>query len=105
MAKSAKSVTDPAPDLAPEPMTAEQRLRAFEDKVFGPDHSRPAGKIEKGSGSIFQTLDDANKAHHAALEALVVAEAEHSAVAVTMAAAEDKLANAQHRAEETGGAL
>jgi len=69
--------TPPAPVVrddwvAPEP--AAVRLRAFEDEHFGTDVMRINGKIERGSGSPFQKMSDADKAKYAAIERLIETE-------------------------------
>lgn len=58
----------------PEPDTAASRLRAFEDDRFGEDAVRINDKIERGYGSPFAAMSDADKLHYTALERLVVAE-------------------------------
>ena len=84
-----------------ESITPRDRLRAFEDRLFGPDHLRPNGEIERGIGSLFARLDAAHKAHHAALEELIAAEAAHNQAAAAEYAARTRLDTAQDRADAT----
>lgn len=69
-------------------LSAAQRLRAFEDDVFGVKVSRINGQVERGIGSPYADMTPHQKAHYAALEALVAAEK-------TMADATASLADAQ----------
>ena len=74
-----EKIDPPAPEPMPEPVVepatdAAGRLRAFEDEVFGADTARIDGKVERGIGSYYQRMSDAERAHHQALEALVAAE-------------------------------
>jgi hypothetical protein len=106
----------PLPQAEPEPEPVEQepepehpsthsRLRAFEELILGPDHVRPHDKIERGIGSPFSMLSAQHKAHHAALEALIAAEAEHKTASAAEEAAHAKLEAAIARATETEEAL
>lgn len=71
------------------PLTAKQRLRAFEDEVLGEKAVRISGHIERGSGSHFQTkMTDEQRAHHAALERLVEAEQKLADASAALAGAE-----------------
>lgn len=79
-------------DFAEKP-TAEQRLRAFEDKHLGANVPRIKDQIERGIGSRHAMLDAVRKAEHAALERLVNAEKE----LVEATAAMDR-AKAEHAA-------
>lgn len=64
----------PAPEVKEPTSDAVARLRAFEDAEFGEDCVRINDQIERGSGSPFARMSDAQKAHYAALERLVEAE-------------------------------
>lgn len=69
---------DPQPTPAPEPAddaSAAARLQAFEDEHLGVDAVRINGQIERGVGSPFAKMSDAERAQHTALENLVAAEA------------------------------
>jgi len=68
---------DPAPVDIPVD-TAKTRLRAFEDATFGRDAPRIAGEVERGVGSPFARMNPVQKAHHAALEQMVIAEQRHA---------------------------
>lgn len=57
-----------------EPMTGEQRLRAFEDLHFGEKAVRINGRIERGSGSPYQMAHPAVREQHARLEKLIESE-------------------------------
>lgn len=70
---------------APEPMlgvsgmrpaTAAEHLYKFELEKFGPDATRWDGKVERGHGSLYSRMTDADKAKHAELEAAANAAAE-----------------------------
>lgn len=77
-------------------LTAAERLRFFEDEILGEDAVRINGRIERGSGSWFQTkLTPEQRAHHAALEKLIETEQ-------AVADARGKLAQAEadHKAAE-----
>jgi hypothetical protein len=66
----------PDPVVAAEAETsAAARLKAFEDEHLGVDAVRINGQIERGVGSQFAKMSDAERAQHAALENLVAAEA------------------------------
>lgn len=101
--------TEQLPEPVSEPVSATERLRAFEDAHFGESHPRHAGQVEKGSGSLFSRNDEnwgaAHRAHHAALEALIAAEAEHQKASTAEAAAHAKLEAAVKRASATEEAL
>lgn len=98
----------PEPEAAPPDETdapTHERLRAFEDDVLGEDHPRPHGQIERGIGSKFASLHPTVKAHHAALLALIDAEAEYQKAAAIELEASEKLDAAIQRAAETEEAL
>src|SRR5262245_11529973 len=84
-----------------EEQTTRERLRSFEDHLFGKDHVRPNGGIERGIGSPFEGLDAAHKAHHAALEELIAAETAHKQAAESEYAARVRLDAAMDRVEDT----
>lgn len=69
------------PEPEPEPVDAKTKLRDFEDKIIGKDAARIDGKIERGHGSKFQSLSEAEKREHAALEHVV--DAEHKLMTAT----------------------
>lgn len=84
---------DPPPAAEPEvadeaPLNAGQRLRAFEDEVFGKDVPRINGQIERGHGSMFARLTPEQKIHHVALERLVKTEAKVADASADLAKAE-----------------
>jgi hypothetical protein len=58
----------------PEPASATERLRAFEDKHFGEDAVRINGRIERGSGSPYQMAHPDVRRQHQALERLIETE-------------------------------
>lgn len=90
-----------APESQPVEMSAGERLRAFEDAMFGDDAPRHEGAIEKGSGSPFSAMPDEHKAHHAAIEALTEAETEHQKASAAEDAAHARLEAAIRRVNET----
>lgn len=65
---------EPAREDVTEVDSAKAKLRAFEDDVFGKDVSRINGEVERGVGSPYARMTDAQKAHHLALEKLIAAE-------------------------------
>jgi hypothetical protein len=84
-------------------MTAVERLRFFEDENLGEDAVRINGRVEKGSGSWFQTkLTDAQRAHHAALEHLIDTEQAVADAKAKLAQAEDDHAKAEVAANQHG---
>ncbi|MGY4614777.1 hypothetical protein ACVWZ4_000004 [Bradyrhizobium sp. USDA 4472] len=85
------------PEAAPD--DAKARLRAFEDEKFGPDAVRFEGKVERGIGSKFQNMSDAEKAEHAALERLVAAEEELLRATNALAEAQKNHAQASEAAD------
>lgn len=103
-----RAAPTPEPEAEPLPQTevaTHDRLRAFEDAVLGEDHLRLHGQVERGRGSKFAELHPAAKAHHAALEALLDAEAEYQKAAAIEIEASAKLDAAVQRAAETEEAL
>lgn len=69
LASFAKNL-DPVPAEAPEPVSAAQRLREFEDEHLAGD-PRFQGVIERGHGSLFSRLTPEQKEMHASLEKAV----------------------------------
>lgn len=55
-------------------MNPHEKLRAFEDRVLGADATRIEGKVERGHGSRYRAMNDAEKTEHTALEQLIEAE-------------------------------
>lgn len=87
------------------------RIRAFEDEVFGKRAVRINGQIERGVGSPFASMTDERKAQYAALEDIVAAEQrlnEATAAAAQAeadrAAAEERLAACEKVAQEKADA-
>lgn len=83
------------------------RIRAFEDEVFGRRAVRMNGQIERGVGSPYSQMTDERKAQYAALEDIVAAEQRlndaTAAAAVAEAdrvAAEERLAMCEKVAQE-----
>lgn len=102
LAETERTMDQPEPEVVAETeMAAHDRLRAFEDAVLGPEAPRHDGKPEMGSGSVFASLPDEHKAHHAALLALIEAEAEHQKASAAEEAAHAKLEAAINRVNET----
>lgn len=86
-----KTTPDPEPKplvVEDEPKNAAQRLRAFEDDVFGVKVSRINGAVERGIGSPYADMTPHQKAHYAALERLVTAEKDMADASAALAAAE-----------------
>jgi hypothetical protein len=93
---------DPVKEPKPEPeITATEHLAAAEDKLLGPDVSRHDGKPEKGIGSRHHALHPAHKAHLAAIEHLIVVEAEHAAAAAHLASVQARVDHAKQRVAAT----
>lgn len=79
------------PDHAPpepEPMSAVDRLRAFEDEKVGKDAPRIAGTLERGIGSLWHRMSEDDKAMHAKIEKLIAAEAKLAAAHTALIAAD-----------------
>lgn len=79
--------------IAPEPVAPEKsgvdRLRAFEDETVGKEAVRIAGRIERGSGSFYQTkMTPEQRKHHTALENLIAAEHAVASAKTALALAE-----------------
>lgn len=72
--RAARAAKQQAKDAPAEGPNSADRMRAFEDEVFGKDAVRIEGKIERGVGSPYAGMTDERKAQYAALEALVAAE-------------------------------
>ena len=90
LAAAEQRIEPPAHEPAPvdEPMTAVDRLRAFEDEKLGKDTPRQNGAIERGVGSHFSRMADADKAMHAKLEKLIETESKLSAAHSALIAAD-----------------
>lgn len=69
--KTATAGVDPT-----EPLSAAQRLRAFEDSEIGENAVRINGNIERGYGSRFKAMPEDKQRIYAALERLIVTEQE-----------------------------
>jgi len=93
-AKAAKQDAKSAP--AEGPMAAD-RLRAFEDEVFGKRAVRMDGKVERGVGSPYAAMTDERKAQYAALEELVLAEQRLNDATAAVGAAEAQRVAAEER--------
>lgn len=81
----------PDPETKPEPaapLTAKDRLRAFEDEHFGPDAVRVNGEIERGHGSPFAEMDERQHRQYAAIELLIAAEQRLADSTAALASAE-----------------
>lgn len=97
----------PIPDAAPisqpvhepEPASAADRLKAFEDAEFGPDAVRIRGKVERGYGSPFADMSPEKKRQYAAIEKLVETEQKladaHAALIAADVAHDAALADAE----------
>jgi hypothetical protein len=99
-----------APDLKLVPakaatLSAAQRLRAFEDEVFGKKVSRINGEVERGIGSPYADMTQRQKAHYAALEKLVAAEKDMSDASAALAAAEAAHAAATKASDDAAKAM
>jgi hypothetical protein len=100
-------MTDPAPahvTPAPDAPNAATRLRAFEDKVLGPDTPRhgPGDGIERGIGAPITGLSPDLQKRHALHVALVAAEKKHHDTETALLAAEaadDAAGDAHEKAE------
>lgn len=86
----------PAPET--EPATpARQTLADLELELFGPDPVLVRGKVERGSGSLYQRLSEADRAHYDAVEKLVEVESDLDAATAAVGEAEVRLAEQQDR--------
>lgn len=87
----------------PEParVPATEILATAHEKYLGPDVAMHDGKPEKGVGSKFHTLHPAKKAHLAAIEHLIVVEAEHAAAEAHLTSVHTKVEHAIARVEAT----
>lgn len=79
------ATTEPVSD---EPASAVDRLRAFEDEKLGKDTPRFNGALERGVGSLYSRMPDADKAMHAKLEKLVETESKLAAAHTALIAAD-----------------
>jgi hypothetical protein len=77
-------------DSYPDPVSAVDQLRAFEDHHFGEDPPRINGDIERGHGSRYASMTPEHRAHFDALVALVQAEKELSDASLALSQAEAK---------------
>lgn len=93
-----------APAAVPAPVSALQRLEAFEEKLFGPTVVRIGGKIEQGLGSLFSRLPFVHRAHYAELTALAQVEADYEKARTAFDEAAAKLKAAQAAAASTEAA-
>lgn len=85
-----------AVETAEEPkLSAEQRLRAFEDDKLGPDAVRINGQIERGYGSKFRDLSEEDRNQHGKLEKLVEVEQKLTDARAALAVAENAYADAE----------
>lgn len=100
-----KPIDPHAQEIMPtaDPVTARQKLRAFEDEHFGKDAVRVNGEIERGHGSPFADMDQHEHRQYAALELLIAAEQRlaDSTTALAVAEAEHEAALARLEACET----
>jgi hypothetical protein len=79
--------------------SAAEQLAKLEDKLFGDRCGRVDGKIERGSGSLFQRLSPEDKATYEALEAQVEAEVQLAAAQAQVSAAQAAVKAAQERCD------
>lgn len=91
----------PVKPVEPESSAAAD-LAELDDKLFGPDPMRNADgrPMERGHGSRYADLPEADRAHFDALEALVKAEQDAAAAQVALDAALDRVTDAQLNVEE-----
>lgn len=80
---------------------ATERLAAAREKLLGADVAMHDGKPEMGSDSRHSRLHPAHKAHLAAIEHLVVVEAEHAAAEAHLSAVHAKVQHALERVAAT----
>lgn len=95
--RDAESIEQPKP----EPVDAKAKLAAAEDRLLGPGVAKHDGKPERGVGSKFHSLHPAHKAHLAAIEHLIVVEAEHAAAEAHLSAIHARVEHAIKRVEAT----
>jgi hypothetical protein len=84
-----------------EPVPAHERLAAVLEKHLGKDFVLHNGKPEMGVGSPYSMLHPAHKAHIAAIEHLIVVEAEHAAAEKNLKAIHAKVEHAMKHVEAT----
>jgi hypothetical protein len=95
----------PAKPLSSTPVTARDKLRAFEDKHFGKDVPRINGEIERGVGSSYASMTPHQKAHYASLEHLVKAEKAAGDASAALADAESKHEHAKKASDAADKAV
>lgn len=79
-------------------MHPRERLAQFEDEKLGKDAPRQFGKPERGHGSRFQLLGDADKRAYGLLEELVAAQDAVEAAESVLTTARQRLAEAEKKA-------
>lgn len=79
-------------------MHPRERLAQFEDEKLGTDAPRQFGKPERGHGSRFQKLSDADKREYALLEELVAAQDAVDEAESKLTAARIRLTEAERKA-------
>jgi|SRR6185503_10428030 len=92
--------TPPGWTPQPEPMSAVDRLRAFEDTFFGKKAVRINGRVERGFGSPYQMAKPATRKAHAALENLIDVEQKLAAAHSALIAADVENDAAQKTADD-----
>ncbi len=95
--KAAKAAAKQAQEAPVDGPTSADRMRAFEDEVFGKRAVRINGAIERGVGSPYAAMTDERKAQYAALEALVAAEQKLNDATAAVGAAEAERVAAEER--------
>lgn len=85
----------------PERQSATERLAAAREKHLGKDVMLHDGKPEMGAGSRYAALHPAHKAHLAAIEHLVLVEAEHAAAEAHLNKVHAKVEHALERVAAT----
>jgi hypothetical protein len=86
---STEHTIDP-PEAESAPVTAKTKLRAFEDETFGKEAGRINGHVERGVGSPYARMTDAQKRQYAALERMVEAEKKLADASADLAKAESE---------------
>src|SRR5262245_30947003 len=100
MLDAPETETDPEPAAAETSKPAAEHLAELEEKLFQGRAARIEGRIERGYGSLFRALPEADRKHLLALEELVDAEAAVVGAKAMCAQVEQALTDAEKRYDD-----